>query len=459
MKLLLSPTRIVAALVLLSSIAIALYPLISPAPTAKALALTVFTIGFWATGVIPEYLTALLFFSIAMLFSISPPSVIFAGFESTVFWLVFGGLVFGVAIKQTGLGVRIASRLARKSGESYAGIITSVFTVGLALSFIMPSAVGRVALLLPIASALSDRLGFAKESPGRKGIILGAAFGSLFPAFAILPANVPNLVLAGATEMLYGFTPVYGEYLLLHFPVLGLLKAAMIIGIILLLYPDHPKVPASDDAPQTPLTSGERGLALLLAVTIGFWITDFLHHISPAWIALSAGVICLLPMVGLVPVKAFKEEVNYGTLFFLAGIIGFGTMLSHSGLGNQLAKALLKILPLEPGSTILNLISLTFTAVVLGIATTAPGVPAVLTPLANDMANAAALPVQTVLMTQVLGFSMVLFTYQAPPLVMAVQLGGLKSISVTKFCLILTLATILFLLPVNFLWWRFLGWI
>jgi hypothetical protein len=83
----------------------------------------------------------------------------------------------------------------------------------------------------------------------------------------------------------------------------------------------------------------------------------------------------------------------------------------------------------------------------------------VLTPLANDMANAAGLPVQTVLMTQVLGFSMVLFTYQAPPLVMAVQLGGLKPITVTKFCLILTLATILFLLPINFLWWRLLGWI
>jgi anion transporter len=459
MKLIISPIRVVAALILLASIAIAFYPLIRPAPLAKALALTLFTIGFWATGVIPEYLTALLFFAIAMLFSISPPGVIFAGFGSTVFWLVFGGLILGVAIKRTGLGERIAGRLARKSGKSYAAIITSVFTVGLTLSFIMPSAVGRIVLLIPIASALSDRLGFTKESPGRKGIILGAAFGSFFPAFAILPANVPNLVLVGATEMLYGFTPVYGEYLLLHFPVLGLLKAAMIIGLILLLYPDHPNTPVSDDAPRIPLTSRERGLALLLAVTIGFWITDFLHHISPAWIALAAAVICLLPAVGLVPGKAFKEEVNYGTLFFLAGIIGFGTMLSHTGLGNQLAKVLLKILPLEPGASILNFVSLTFSAIVVGIATTAPGMPAVLTPLANDMAKAAALPVQTVLMTQVLGFSMVLFTYQAPPLVAAVQLGGLKSITVTKFCLILTLATIVFLLPVNFLWWRLLGWI
>lgn len=455
----LSPTRIVAALVLLSSIAIAFYPLFSPAPRARVLALTVFTIGFWATAVIPEHLTALIFFSIAMLFSISPPDVIFVGFGSTVVWLVFGGLILGVAIKRTGLGERIAGRLAIKFGASYPGIITSVVTVGIAISFIVPSAVGRVALLLPIASALADRLGFAKESKGRKGIILAITMGSLFPAFGILPANVPNLVLSGAVEMVYGFTPVYGKYLLLHFPVLGLLKAAMILGLILLLYPDHPNAPVTDDAPQPPWTSNEKILALLLALTIGFWITDFLHHISPAWIALSAGVICLLPVVGLVPVKAFREEINYGMLFFLAGIIGLGTMLSHTGLGNQLGKTLLKILPLEPGASILNFVSLTLTAIITGIVTTAPGMPAVLTPLANDMANAAGMPLQSVLMTQVLGFSTVLFSYQAPPLVVAIQVGGLRSISVTRFCLILTLPTILFLLPIDFLWWRLLGWI
>ena len=57
------------------------------------------------------------------------------------------------------------------------------------------------------------------------------------------------------------------------------------------------------------------------------------------------------------------------------------------------------------------------------------------------------------------GFSMVLFSYQAPPLVVAIQLSGLKTVTVTKFCLMVTLTTTLFLLPIDFLWWRLLGWI
>jgi di/tricarboxylate transporter len=54
----------------------------------------------------------LLFFLLATLLSIAPPSVVFSGFQSSAFWLVFGGLVIGVALDSTGLGARIATRVA-----------------------------------------------------------------------------------------------------------------------------------------------------------------------------------------------------------------------------------------------------------------------------------------------------------------------------------------------------------
>lgn len=42
-------------------------------------ALTVLTIALWATGRLPEYLTALLFFALAMILDIAPRDVIFSG--------------------------------------------------------------------------------------------------------------------------------------------------------------------------------------------------------------------------------------------------------------------------------------------------------------------------------------------------------------------------------------------
>lgn len=51
------------------------------------------TILLWATSLLPEFITALLFFAVAMVAKIAPPHVIFGGFASSAFWLVFSGFV------------------------------------------------------------------------------------------------------------------------------------------------------------------------------------------------------------------------------------------------------------------------------------------------------------------------------------------------------------------------------
>lgn len=53
------------------------------------------TILLWATSLLPEFITALLFFTVAMVAKIAPPDVIFGGFASSAFWLVFSGFVLG----------------------------------------------------------------------------------------------------------------------------------------------------------------------------------------------------------------------------------------------------------------------------------------------------------------------------------------------------------------------------
>jgi hypothetical protein len=83
----------------------------------------------------------------------------------------------------------------------------------------------------------------------------------------------------------------------------------------------------------------------------------------------------------------------------------------------------------------------------------------VLTPLADEMAKAAAMPLESALMIQVVGFSLLLFPYQAPPVVIAVQMGGRQIKTVIRFLMLVTLVRIFVLFPINFLWGRLLGWI
>jgi anion transporter len=427
---------------------------------AQAAVLALLSLVFWATAVIPEHLTALLFFLLAMLFSLAGPEIIFAGFSSAAIWLIFGGLVIGIAISSTGLGSRIARYAAIWLHGSYLKIISGLVVAGVMFSFLMPSAMGRVVLLTPIALSVADHFGFKEGSQGRTGVLLAIILGTYIPAFGILPANVPNMVLVGMAETQYNLSILYGTYLLLHFPLLSLVKAVLIIGLILFFFPDKPIELAEQEQQEIgKFSRNELILSLVLVGMLSLWIADFLHHISPAWIALGGALILLMPGIDIINKKDFNQKINWSAIIFVAGILGVGGMINHTGLGGMLANEITGLLPLGEGRDFTNYMSLSVASAVTGMLTTLPAVPAVLTPLSENLSQVTGLPIQTLLMMQVVGFSTVMLPYQAPPIVVGMQLSGEKLLHAAKICLLLALITVFFLLPLNYFWWKLLDWV
>ena len=112
---------------------------------------------------------------------------------------------------------------------------------------------------------------------------------------------------------------------------------------------------------------------------------------------------------------------------------------------------------LEPGQDFLNFMSLSLIAFVVGIISILPGVPAVLTPMAGELAELTGFSVMAVLMTQVIGFSTILFPYQSAPLMVGMQVTEQPVAKLMKILLPLAAITALILVPLDFLWWRLLG--
>ena len=421
-------------------------------------ALTLLTIAGWASGRLPEHVVALAFFVLAVLFRVAPASVVFSGFTSSALWLIFGGQIMGIAIRHTGLARRIAEESARYIGtRSYPAVIAGVVTLGVLLSFFMPSAMGRVMLLMPIAVALADQYGFVEVGGGRNGVLLAAAFGTTVPAFAILPANVPNAVLLGAADA-HGIAIGYLEYLALHFPVLGIVRAIAIVLILVALYPARLPTKRFEPGPRAPLSRDERKVALLVTIALLLWATDSLHGVQPAWVSLAVGVVLLTLGSGVLPPRAFNEQVGYASLFFVAGVLGVGAVLTHTGTATALGRTVSSLLPLSPHRHGLNFASLATLGAALGLLTTAPGLPAVMTSLVGPLAEATGLPLRTVLMSEALGYSNILLPYQSPPLVVASQLAQVPSRATAGACVALFVVTSALLLPLDYLWWRLLGW-
>lgn len=447
-----------AAAVLAAAVAVYLAP--PPAggsvETMHAAALVVFTVGLWAVGALPEHIVGLLFFVLAMALAVAPAQVVFSGFASATLWLVLGGLIMAEAVNRTGLARRLAGAWFERLTLSYTQLLAAVVAASIALSFVMPATVGRVLLLLPIVMALAERVGFKHGSSGYNGLCLATIVATYQCGTTILPANAPNLVLAGSAEALYGVQITYAEYLWVQFPVLGLLKGAAIIAFTRRLFPAESRAGAGTRE-ASPLTPEQRRMAVILVAALVLWATDFLHGIKAGWIALAAGVACLLPRVGVMPASNF-HEVRLGPYFYVAATLGLGLVIQTTGLSEGLGNLLRGTLPLETGADFANFAMLSVLTTFAGLFTTNPAQPAVLTPLAEYFAEATGWPLKSALMVIGIGFTTYLLPYQVPPAMVGLQVGALRVVSMLRLTLPLAAFNLLVLLPLQYGWWRLIGY-
>jgi di/tricarboxylate transporter len=422
----------------------------------RAAAVIVFTIGFFATGVIPEPVTALGFFLFSVLLGVAAPAKVFSGFASGALWLVIGGMAIGIAVTETGLGERMARGLFARFTGSYSRVIAAVIGVTFILGFFIPSGIARIVLLFPVVTSLADQVGLAPGSRGRTGMVLALGMTIFNPLVAVLPSVVPNVILAGAAETIYGLGFKYGSWLILHLPVIGILKAVVIHLAVVLLFPDraHALAPQAERSPWSP---EERRLAVVLAATLLLWMTDALHGVSPAWVALASGFVCLLPRIGFAPPQAFNRQIPLGIVLYVAATLGMGAVIVDTGLGKLMGGVLLEWMDLAPGESARSFAALVGLSTVTTVVVTVGATPPVLAPLAGDLAAASGMGVMPVLMAMVVGYTVIFLPYQAPPLMLTIQMAGVSVGMATRVTLAVAVAAIFVLIPLNYLWWLALG--
>ena len=450
----------VLAVIALAAVMVALQPAPPNAPDAMiGFAIVLTAVALWATAAVSTLVAGLLFFGLAFATQIAPPVALLSGFWSNAAGLVFGGFVLGAAAERSGLGRYVARGLLQRFMSSYPRFIFGILIGAGALSFLVPSTMGRLAITLPIITAATQEAGYEPGSRGYVGAIATAVAGNFLTSYAILPGNLTNIIALGALEAIHGPQTQYAEYLLLCGPILGLGKALLFWICVIVLLPAAPPIaPASRPQP-LPLSGAGRRLAVLLACTILLWATDFIHGVKPGAVAVLAAVLCLLPPIGLANLKESFDLNKVTALLSLGAVLGVATVLIHSGAGVVTSSLIGKLVPLDGQSPTVGFAAVAMLSSLIAIPATVVGSVAVMTPVLGGVAASTGLPVKAGLIAEMTGLQMVFFPYQTVPIMVGLTMGRVPATSVLRLMFPLALLSFIIILPAQIMWLKLIGYL
>lgn len=292
-----------------------------------------------------------------------PQAQMFASLGDRIVWLMIGAFILGAAVKQTGLARRLTQLIVSRvtTVESLFWLMTLLIVP---LSFLIPSTSGRAVVMLPIFRSVTGELRDAK---------ITRALGLLIPA-VILVSTIVSLVGAGshliANELLMEMVQQhisFGQWAIYGLPF-GIVASLLTCGVVIQLFLDRRQRRQIiqldiDAAAMTPWTRAEW---VTLVISIGMlilWLTESIHGIELATVAIGGGVLLAMPKFGVLSWKDALNSVSWDLILFVSSALVLGKSLVESGAAKWMIDRTFQLSGIgSHGSPVIILILLTVIA-------------------------------------------------------------------------------------------------
>jgi anion transporter len=257
--------------------------------------------------------------------------VAFSGFANDTPWFLFGALLLGVIATRSGIARRLAYFIMLRVGVTYPRILLGLILTDFLLTFIVPSGIARVVIMASIALGLAEAFHSPPGSNVSRGMFLILSYtANIFDKMII--AGAGSITARGLIEKVGGVEVLWSYWFIAFLPC-SIITVLAAWWLTLWLYPPETvalrggyaylQAEIKKMGAWTPL---EKKSALFLAGAIVLWLTDFIHHISPAVIGMGVGLLALLPRVGVLDIEEMRR-LNYLPVFFVAAAVSMGTVL------------------------------------------------------------------------------------------------------------------------------------
>lgn len=307
--------------------------------SASVLAIALVCLFLWLLELTPSFVpTLLLWFLVPVVLSPFDPrfsvNQVLDWAADPVLALFFGGFTLGVAAHKHGLDRSLASILIGGTrGSSALLLLAAMFLTALLSMWI--SNIAAAALMFACIRPLTDRLD--KGDLARRTLLLGVAFAANLGGIATPVGTGPNAIAIGWME---GKAPVtFLSWMMFAVP----LTVGMIVLAFLLIRrgvsggPQKSVAPFSGDLEREDDTSSPVAVVTVLIVAAALWLTEPLHHVPAAVVALA--VAASLFLFGLLE-RDDISKIDWATLLLIAGGITLGRLLETSGVVTSAAMSI-----------------------------------------------------------------------------------------------------------------------
>ena len=378
-----------AAGALVAAVLIATCPIPGLSYQATAvLGILIMAIVWWITGVLPEFVTAVVMAVLFVVVAGISVGATFSTFASSTWWLLLSAFTLGVGMKTSGLMRRIALAIVRKFPRTFRCQIVAQLVTGTVLGPLIPSLAVKGAMLAPLAMSIGDELGYERQGKRATGLFAAMLVGIRTVAPTIVSASVTGYALMATLP-----ADVQEQFNMASWFVAALPWLVVVLALnyflIMGMYGRGEKAGSgsetvgapgnaqslnqsslrcgtrfvgaaecadsrrdeaessaaessrggadlSDSQPGSdelgPLSAVEKRMLAIILATVVLWATEPFHHVSAMAIGLAALVAMFVLKV--IDVPAFKTGVNWTSLLFIGIALGLGSVFAEAGLND-----------------------------------------------------------------------------------------------------------------------------
>ncbi|MCB5278057.1 MAG: ArsB/NhaD family transporter [Candidatus Cloacimonetes bacterium] len=342
--------------------------------TLMLIALAIFGVTYLLiiTEWINKMLAALMGGFAIVLTGIVHQEIAFAAIDWNVIFFLIGMMLVISVMRQTGLFMYLAIRIAKMAKGRPLGIMIMMYLLTTFTSAFMGS-VTTIMILVPIVLLIASEL---KITP--IPFIILMVIASNAGGAATMIGDPPNILIGSATD--YNFM----DFLVNLTPPV-LIITIFSIGLIWLLYRKGMHVSNENRAKLMSYNESNlikskfllRVSLIVLVLMLTAFVLQGVLHLETATIAMSAGLFLLLISDRKKVEHILASDVDWVTIFFFMGLFMIVESLVATGFINMIAESVMKITKGEPRSTsmVILWVSSTFSAIIDNVPFVAAMIP------------------------------------------------------------------------------------